>query len=183
MWNKINRDDFFSNTLVIAATELIMMLGGMEIMVLFYMPIIMMTTTTDEMRYEFITYGVYYVAFLIPIGICLLYMRYTKPEKLKIFTKGGWKGFCRYVALGLLIGFVMNGLISVLAGVSGTVSYSFHTFTWYMPACAVLDFIQCSCEEVLLRGYASPYMEDRHDWSAAAFMSGVPFVFHHIRNM
>ncbi len=88
--------------------------------------------------------------------------------KIKIFTKGGFrKSFCAML-IGFLVGFGTNALISLLAGVSGTVHYSFNTFSWYVTALLLPAFIKCSCEEVLLRAYAAPYMEDQNHWSAAA---------------
>ena len=160
-----------------------MMLGGLQIMYALYGPIFASLKPENEMQSEFLTYGIYYIAFIIPISLCLLYMYLTRKEKLKIFTKGGFrKSFCAML-IGFLVGFGTNALISLLAGVSGTVHYSFNTFSWYVPALLLPAFIQCSCEEVLLRAYAAPYMEDQNHWSAAAFISGSLFIFHHIGNL
>jgi len=69
--NKNWKNDFFSNTLVIAVTELIMMLGGLQLITCVYLPIYYAIATTNELQDEFVSYGTFYVTFLIPIIICL----------------------------------------------------------------------------------------------------------------
>lgn len=113
-----------------------------------------------------------FALFLIPIGFCLIYMRITKPESLKVFRKGSLSERFLSLFAGLAIGFITNGALSLLAGLTGSVKITFHCFTPYMVLILPFCFIQCTCEEVLLRGYVPQYMEDRHDWSSVAFVSG-----------
>ena len=70
------RDTLTHTLLFISLTELIMMLGSLQIMeqLLRYAPY-----AEGELG-EFYLYGTYYFLFSIPILICLLYMRFTDKK-------------------------------------------------------------------------------------------------------
>ena len=179
--SKLNK--ITGNTLIIAFTELVFMIGGMMLMKLVFMAVFPLFHAGDDARGEFIRSGLFYVLFLIPIFLCLLYMRITRPAPLSVFTKGSGGVRIRSLCTGLLIGFLANSLISLLVGLTKTVSYSWRGFSGYILLLLPLVFIQSSCEEILLRGYVPEYLEDRLDWSTVAFVSGILFIFHHYRNL
>ena len=172
-----------TNTLVIAITELVFMLGGMQIMSWILFAIDSALNLGTDIQGDFVYEMLTFALFLIPTGFCLIYMRITKHESLQVFRKGSL--FERFLSLfaGLAIGFITNGALSLLAGLTGSVKITFHCFTPYMVLILPFCFIQCTCEEVLLRGYVPQYMEGRHDWSSVAFVSGALFIFHHYLNM
>lgn len=132
---------------------------------------------------EFSLYGTYFFLFLIPILLCLLYMRFTGKKSLAVFTKGTGRNKLSGFGKGMLIGFLMNSFLTLLMLITGTVRFSFRSFTWLLPALLPLVFIQCSCEEILLRGYASTYMEGGYRWDIIGFVGSVLFIFHHVSNL
>lgn len=178
-----NKDRILDNALVVGITELIFMIGGMHCI----RAIILAVSSTLDLGAgsfgEFMTTMITLACFLIPIAFCLIYMRITKPQSLKVFTRGDFQRRLRSLLAGLLIGFFANGLISLLAGLTGAVNISFQSFNFYLILILPFVFIQCTCEEVLLRGYVPVYLKDRHDWSSIAFVSGTLFIFHHYRNL
>jgi len=177
------KDRWLDNPLWIAVTDLALIHGGMEIMKLLADPMANLSSQLEGAAAEFVTDATDLFLYMIPIILCLLYMFLTKRSSLNVFVSGTAGKRIRSLLKGLLIGFILNGVVSLVAGLTGTVQYSFQSFVWYLPALLPFSFIQCSCEEVLLRGYVPAYMEPRHQWGAVAFVSGTLFVFHHVENM
>ena len=122
-------------------------------------------------------------SFLVTILICLLYMFLTDRSTLKIFASGTFGERIRSLLFGVFVGLALCGFVSMLAGLTGAVEYSFQNASPYLPALVPFVFIQCSCEEILLRGYVPANMEGRHHWSDIAFVSGTLFIFHHTGNL
>ena len=171
-------EGLLKNTLWIAFTELLLMHGGMEIMR--YVLLGLMTVIPmDEYLFQFL----WFALFLIPSALIILYMKLTRPQSLKIFAMRQKKRSLKAFGTGLLIGLVLNGGISIILGLTGTVQYSVQGFTILLPLILVPVFIQCTCEELFLRGYVPAYMEPESHWSMAAFVSGVLFIFHHTSNL
>ena len=184
MWSETSKKDrILTNTLVVAITELVLMLGGMKVMSLIIREIIIKLNLGTDIKGEFLTEMIGLGGFLIPIGFCLLYMLLTKPATLRVFCKGNFSKRLLSLLIGMVIGFCINGVISLLTGLTGSVTITFQGLTPYMILILPFCFIQCTCEEVMLRGYVPQYMDSRHDWSSVAFVSGGLFIFHHHGNL
>jgi len=167
----------FTNLFVVAVTEFLMMYLSLKIKKI---PLNMCREFCDSAAViNLIRLGL----FIIPIIICLIYMKLTYPDKLKIFTAGGPVVSAKALGIGTAIGFVMNFTLCILSLISGSVKYSFLGFNPLLLVAVVCCFIQCSAEEVLIRGYASSYLEDKYPCDVVAFVGGVLFVLHHIGNL
>ena len=183
MKNRIFKDRVLSNLLFIAFMEIVIFNIGKKLMRLVYNSILQSIHTPDGIMGEFISNSVFLSVFLILIGLCLLFMRITKKSSLAVFIEGSAGKRLQAILLGMIVGFAMNAVISLLAGATGTVRFTFNAILWQTPVLILLMFIQVTAEEVLLRGYVLEFMKDRYDWSASAFVSGTLFIFHHIKNM
>ena len=116
--------------------------------------------------------------FIIHIILCVVYMRVMKPSSMGIYH---FK--ISHLLWGLLVGFVMNALLS-LGAVFGTgMKLSFVSVTPLLIICFITIAIQCAAEEVLLRAYVPSFMDGKYSWEAIAFVSGTLFIFHHINNI
>ena len=178
------KDRILTNALMIGVTELALFFLGMVIQGLLAGIVrYFVYQIQNPVLQIFLEDGFSFGSFIIPIGCILLYMLITKRQTLKFFVEGGFVKSVKAVLTGLLIGFLMNGFISLLTGVTGTVHFSFHSFSIYLILLIPPVFIQCAAEEVALRGYVYRYMQERHDWSAVAFVSGTLFIFHHVGNI
>ena len=166
------------NTLWIAFTELFLMQGGMFIMRTVVV-LLMKFFHLDEYLYELL----WLLLFLIPSSLIIGYMRLTRPESLSVFCMNQRKRSLKAFGIGLLIGLVLNGGISIILGLTGTVQYSVQGFTAGLLLIFVPVIIQCTCEELFLRGYVPAYMEPESHWSMTAFVSGMLFIFHHTSNL
>lgn len=166
---------------VVAPTELAMMLLPLEVI---HILISLNSENILKQANGEILLDVFMLSlFIIPIIVCLVYMAITYPGKLKVFTDGGAKHNIKHLLTGLGMGFVLNAVLCVAASVSGSLTYTFKGFNFGLLAVFIPCFIQCACEEVLIRGYASSYLEDRYKYDVVAFVGGVLFIFHHISNM
>ena len=177
------KDRILSNVFVVAATELGIVHFGLFLMEKAYVWICGALSPTSEAEAAFRDDAICLGLFAIPIALCLLYVFLTKRETLRVFREGGFAKGLRATGLGLLVGLGANGVAALLAGLTGTVRFSFNGFSGYLLWILPLSFFQCTAEEVLLRGYVPKYMEGRHDKSAIAFVSGALFIFHHTSNM
>ena len=140
------KNQLLANTLVIAITELLFMLGGMQIMSWILFAIDSALNLGTDIQGDFVYEMLTLALFLIPIGFCLIYMRITKPESLKVFRKGSLSERFLSLFAGLAIGFITNGALSLLAGLTESVKIKFHCFTPYMVLILPFCFIQCTCE-------------------------------------
>lgn len=84
---------------------------------------------------------------------------------------------------GLGLGILAIGLLTLLAWVSGTVTFHYDQFDWRQIPAILPMFIQCTAEEILLRGYVPAVVGKKHSWDVVCFVSGTLFIFHHILNM
>ena len=131
-------------------------------------------------------YGIYYNAnfwIIIPILLSLAFMALTCPGALRVFTEGSFTRKLKALGRGFLLGFAFLGLATLLAVLTGTVSFSYTRFDWQVIPVIVPLFIQCAAEEILLRGYVPAVVGHKHSWDAVCFVSGALFIFHHIVNM
>lgn len=175
----MKKNGLIHNLLFISLTELIIMLGSLRLMNW----LMQFAPAEDGELGEFYLYGTYLLLFLIPIFLCLLYMRFTDRKSLAVFSKGTGRDKLGAVGKGMLAGFLMNSVPALLILLTGTVHFSFRGFTWFLIPILPLVFIQCSCEEILLRGYVSTYMEENYRWDTIGFAGGVLFIFHHVANL
>lgn len=169
-----------SNILFVGLVELTIYTGGLRIkyavqrMIDFFSPIVGPK------------YTLYYNAnfwLIIPILILLAFMWLTCRNALSVFTEGSLSRKLGSLGKGLAIGFIANGFLALLAGISNTVVFSFNEFELLILPLIFFVFIQCTAEEVLLRGYVPAVLGRKHRWDAVAFVSGALFIFHHELNM
>ena len=169
-----------SNILFVAFVELAIYTVGLRIMYTVQRPFNFFTPLVGE------KYSLYYNAnfwLIIPILMLIAFMWLTCRNALSVFTEGTMPRKLGSLAKGLLIGFAMNGLLCLLAGLSHTIEYSFNEFEPLVLPLIFFVFIQCTAEEVLLRGYVPAILGPKHTWDAVAFVSGALFIFHHELNM
>ena len=130
--------------------------------------------------------GRYYNAnfwIIIPILLALAFMALTCPGALGVFTEGSPGRKLKALGKGLALGFALLGSLTLLATLTGAVTFRFNRFDWRLIPAILPLFIQCSAEEILLRGYVPAVAGERHSWDAVCFASGTLFIFHHIINM
>ena len=169
-----------SNVLFVALVELSIYTVGLRIMYLVQSLFNFFTPLVGE------KYTLYYNAnfwLIIPILMLLAFMRLTCRNAMSVFTEGTMACKLKSLGKGLLIGFAANGILALLAGVSHTIEYSFNEFEPLILPLIFFVFIQCTSEEVLLRGYVPAILGREHSWDAVAFVSGALFIFHHELNM
>ena len=169
-----------SNVLFVALVELSIYSVGLRIMYLVQSLFNFFTPLVGE------KYTLYYNAnfwLIIPILMLLAFMRLTCRNAMSVFTEGTMACKLKSLGKGLLIGFAANGILALLAGVSHTIEYSFNEFEPLILPLIFFVFIQCTSEEVLLRGYVPAILGREHSWDAVAFVSGALFIFHHELNM
>ena len=53
----------------------------------------------------------------------------------------------------------------------------YNHFFWILIPLIPLVFIQCSAEEMLLRGYVPAVLGEKHSWDVVCFVSGILFIF------
>ena len=169
-----------SNVLFVALVELMIYTGGLRIKYAVQRMINFFTPLVGE------KYTLYYNSnfwLIIPILILLAFMWLTCRNAMSVFTEGTMARKLKSLGKGLLIGFAANGILALLAGISHTIEYSFNEFELLVLPLIFFVFIQCTAEEVLLRGYVPAVLGKEHSWDAVAFVSGALFIFHHELNM
>ena len=165
-----------SNVLFVALVELMIYTGGLRIKYAVQRMINFFTPLVGE------KYALYYNSnfwLIIPILILLAFMWLTCRSAMSVFTEGTMARKLKSLGKGLLIGFAANGILALLAGISHTIEYSFNEFEPLVLSLIFFVFIQCTAEEVLLRGYVPAVLEKGHSWDSVAFVSGALFIFHH----
>ena len=178
--NKHTLRSLQSNILFVAIVELIIYNGGLFIKYAVQASINPFLPLVGE------EFELYYNAefwIIIPIILTLIYMRIFCPEALYKFTEGSLTRKLRSLGLGLLLGAAVMLFLIFLSAVSGSVIYSYQSFSFLVIPLIFFVFIQCSAEEMLLRGYVPAVLDPEHRYDAVAFVSGSLFIFHHIFNM
>ena len=132
---------------------------------------------------EFDLYYNHYFWLIVPIILTLVFMRLTCPGALYIFKEGSFRRKLRSACTGLLIGFAIICILNLMAWISGTTVFSYNRFDWHLIPLLPLVFIQCSAEEILLRGYVPAVLGEKHSWDVVCYVSGILFIFHHVLNM
>ena len=174
-WQKIQ-----SNLLFVGVVELLIYNGGLVIKYLISADIDFFTPIVGP------DYALYYNAnfwMLIPVILALAFMWLTCPGALKALTEGSLTRKLRSLLIGLVLGILAMGLLTLLAVVSGTMTFRYDGFEWQLFPVMIPLFIQCSAEEILLRAYVPAVVGKKHSWDVVCFVSGTLFIFHHIFNM
>ena len=169
-----------SNLLFIGAAELLIYNVGLQIKYRAQAQIDLFTPIVGT------EYGIYYNSnfwIIIPIILTLAFMWLTCPGALTVFTEGSPVRKLKSLARGLVLGGVAISLLTFLASISGTVTFAFNWLDWQLVPVILPLFIQCTAEELLLRGYVPAVVGAKHSWDVVSFVSGGLFIFHHILNM
>ncbi len=174
---------FYDLAIIVAVIELAIFYVGMILMSVVVTPVTVLSDGMQNPGKEFVNTAATHFAFFIQILMCLLYMRITKKERLKVFAMSTAGKRIAKTFYGLFAGIIVNGAISAIVYLTGSVQPVFQGFTWMLIAILPFSFIQCSMEEVLLRGYVSSYLEENYKWYVIAPIGGVLFILHHIGNL
>ena len=162
------------NLFVVALMEMVLFFVSSKLMSTIMVGIYTSGVTLPLVASLFVGNGL----FAIHIVLCLVYMRIMKPSSMRIYC---FK--IRNLLWGLLIGAVLNGLLSLGAVLGTGMTLSFVSVSPVLIVCFITIGIQCAAEEVLLRAYVPAFMEEKYSWEAIAFVSGTLFIFHHINNI
>ncbi len=169
-----------SNLLFVGFIELLIYNGGLQI------------KYGLQEQFDFFTplmgpeLGLYFNAnfwIIIPILLTLAFMALTCPGALSVFTEGSAGRKLKALGKGLALGFVLLGLLTLLAVLTGALTFTYKRFDWRLILAILPLFIQCAAEEMLLRGYVPAVVGRRHSWDVECFVSGALFIFHHVINM
>ncbi|MBQ6439919.1 MAG: CPBP family intramembrane metalloprotease [Mogibacterium sp.] len=170
----------YSNILFIAAVEYLIYNEGLNLK---YRAQFAFNPFASFIGDEFSDLYNHFFWILIPIIFTLLFMRLTCPGALYIFKEGSFLRKLKSVGIGLLLGFVCISILNLASWISGTTVFSYNGFDWHLIPLIPLVFIQCSAEEMLLRGYVPAVLGEKHSWDVVCFVSGMLFIFHHVLNM
>ncbi|MBQ6404078.1 MAG: CPBP family intramembrane metalloprotease [Oscillospiraceae bacterium] len=124
------------------------------------------------------------------IGIDLLVLLYCSQREKEILRsfrarkRGGSRGnTAKHLALGLLIGFLMNGVCILAAWLHGDLDFSIGRFRpVYLLLGLVCVLIQSGAEELLTRGYMLSALRERYGVGVAIAVSALFFGALHLLN-
>lgn len=124
-----------------------------------------------------------YLPFIAIVALVLLYTLCTKKSMLSAYFKSTPKKNASMIALGLVAGFVMNGLCILAALLNGDIRFGVGSISvgWLVIA-FVLVFIQSGAEELLDRGYILMHLRERYGYKLAIIVSSAYFSALHIMN-
>ena len=120
---------------------------------------------------------------IIPIIMSLIFFYLTCKGVLDVLKEGTIGRKMKSIGKGFVLGVLCIGILSLLGMVFGAITFSINGFDWRIIPVIIPLFIQCSAEEILLRGYVPAVLKDKHSWDVVCFVSGTLFIFHHILNM
>ena len=126
-----------------------------------------------------------YASFLGIALSFLLILYLVKPWRpyLKAYGTGPSGNRVSMLALGLLIGFVMNGVSILAAVLAGSVQLDFVQFNVIgFVLFLIFIFIQASTEEIICRGFAYQRIKRTYGTAAAVIGSALIFSLAHIMN-
>lgn len=126
----------------------------------------------------------YLCSYAVPMAACGIYIFFTDREKLRTFSAKYRNNGAGSFLAGMVTGFCMNGLLVLLSVMTGKMTLSFSGLL-VLPLLAVLagGVVQCSCEEVLYRGYMYQYLKDRYGTATAVLAGSVTFMLGHFGNL
>lgn len=126
-----------------------------------------------------------YASFLGMALSFLLILYLVKPWRpyLKAYGTGPSGNRVSMLAIGLLIGFVMNGVSILAAVLAGSVQLDFVQFNVIgFVLFLIFIFIQASTEEIICRGFAYQRIKRTYGTAAAVIGSALIFSLAHIMN-
>ena len=113
---------------------------------------------------------------IVPLVLCIVFMAFTDRRTLSVFGNGGLLRSLKVLLLGILCGAVVNGIVSAVAIISGSVKIAFNGFSFYLFAVFLAVFIQCACNEVLIRGYVYGTLRERYSEEVGIYVSSTLFM-------
>ncbi len=128
-----------------------------------------------------------YLSFIGIDGAVLLYCGLAEKDVFRSFGsagRGGGKGnTLKEFGLGVLIGFVMNGLCILVAWLHGDLDFSVGRFeVLYLLVAFLCVMIQSGAEEILTRGYMLGAMRERYGVWVAVIVNSLFFGLLHLFN-
>lgn len=128
-----------------------------------------------------------YASFIAMWIVTILYCRFAEKEicnSFKSARRGGRKGNTfKNLAIGLFIGFALNGLSALAAFLNGDLEFSFSTFDiLYLVIGLLAVFIQSGAEEITTRGYMYSAIESRYGVVIAFIVNSLFFAAMHGSN-
>ena len=138
-------------------------------------------------RYVGLRFLFLYLEFIGIDLVVLLYCSQAEKEILRSFRakkRGGSRGnTAKMLALGLVIGFVMNGLCILIAWLHGDLDFSVGRFRpVYLLLALLCVLIQSAAEELLTRGYMLSALRERYGVWPAIAVSALFFGALHLLN-
>ncbi len=180
--DKTQKNKKLSNPVIVGIIELaIFYVGAVPWAIVYYLTRFF-AKSQDAVADEFLESFFANAYFIIIIMLCLLFMKKTRPETLKVFSKGAvGERVCKGL-IGALIGFILNAFISSMVAITGTGQFSFRGFSIFIILIVPAVIIQCSMEEFLCRGFVPEYLRE-HGHIIIITVGGICFIFHHVGNM
>ena len=177
---KKRKSHFF---LLVIIMGLVFMLFGQALGELILLPV--------QKHIPFANWGVRFLfLYLSFIGIDLLVLIYCALFEKEIFRGfrsakhgGGHGNTLKNLALGLLIGFLMNGICILIAWLHGDLHFSVGRFQLLYLICALLSvFVQSAAEELVTRGYMLSALRERYNIRIAIAVNALFFGALHLFN-
>ncbi len=180
--DKTQKNKKLSNPVIVGIIELAIFYVGAVLYSIAYFLIRLFAKSQDAVVDEFLDSFFLNAFYIIIIMLCLLFMKKTRPETLKVFSKGAvGERVCKGL-IGALIGFIMNAFVSSMVAITGTGQFSFNGFSIFIILIVPAVIIQCSMEEFLCRGFVPEYLRE-HGHIIIITVGGICFILHHVSNM
>lgn len=132
-------------------------------------------------------YGTWILGSYLPLlgigALVLLYTRVTRKDIFHLYFRGSKGNSPKMLLLGLLTGFLMNGICILTAYLHGDIRLGPGSISplWFLIAFIVV-FIQSATEELLIRGYLFYHIRDRYGCPLAILLSSLLFAVLHAAN-
>ncbi|MBQ3164028.1 MAG: CPBP family intramembrane metalloprotease [Lachnospiraceae bacterium] len=186
MGEKIKKYKWYDNIFVVFVTAFAMLYYGRAPLKGFHVWVIGMIQQSGiaSPLMDMLIMAVMLAEFILPIMICFLYIYLTRKDVLQVFKYKYEKNNSVTFGLGMLTGFLMNSVLAIAGIVSGSVTISYSGILFFplllVLACGV---IQCSCEEIMYRGYVYQYLKGRYGVVIAILTGSICFSLGHIGNI
>ena len=149
------------------------------------LPVIGLSALTDDGGWRFVLDS--YFPFLGSFILMLVYMANWDRELYVTAlpaSRGGLKGnTVKWLLLGLLFGFVINGFCALIAYLHGDLKFSVGSFdVIYMAVALILVGIQSSTEELIFRCYVFQAVRRRYGLAMGVVVNSVFFALMHGAN-
>lgn len=124
-----------------------------------------------------------YLPFIGMMILTLLFTRFTRKDVFALYFRGSRGNNGKMLVLGLLTGFVMNGICILVAFLHGDIHFEKGSISvlWFIVSFLVV-FIQSATEELLTRGYLFYHIRKSCGSIVALIVSSVLFSLIHAEN-